>query len=307
MKNYFKFGTLAMLMSIPLMSYAQSQKVEVTTKLEEIYQIMKQNNLQVSIQLWSVKDQLKADFKGTLVALSEMGFDAVEFAGDFGSYDDNPQKLKQYLESIGLKISGAHVSFQQLDEQHLKKTIEFYNAIECPALIVPYDERAFSKQGIDWVVNQLNDLSRELKPHGIRVGYHNHDQEFRLFKESTYWDYLAKNTDPSVVLQLDVGWARYSENDPVQYVKRYPGRTYTTHYKVQMPDYIKDKLPFVGVDIIEWEKLIKANYQVGGTNWIVIEQEDYPLGLTQLEAVKRSKQNIDAILSKIDFSNLARK
>lgn len=69
---------------------------------------------QLSVQLWSVKDDLTQDFKGTLESLADMGFDAVEFAGNFGPYADNPAGLKAYLADIGLEASGAHVGFDQL-------------------------------------------------------------------------------------------------------------------------------------------------------------------------------------------------
>ena len=40
---------------------------------------------QISVQLWSVNKQIKQDFKGTLTAIADMGFQGVEFAGFFWS------------------------------------------------------------------------------------------------------------------------------------------------------------------------------------------------------------------------------
>ena len=71
---------------------------------------------QISVQLWSVKDALKEDFKGTLQNLADLGFDGVEFAGDFGPYANDPAGLKAYLSSIGLVASGAHVPIAQLKD-----------------------------------------------------------------------------------------------------------------------------------------------------------------------------------------------
>jgi hypothetical protein len=58
---------------------------------------------ELSVQLWSVKDQVKQDIDATLTTLSEMGFAGVEFAGEFGPYADDPAALKDKLKSLNLK------------------------------------------------------------------------------------------------------------------------------------------------------------------------------------------------------------
>jgi len=203
---------------------------------------------ELSVQLWSVKDDLKRDFKGTLKALSEMGFTGVEFAGDFGEYADKPKELKKYLDSLGLKASGAHVSFDMLRNDKLEQTIEFYKDLNCNSLIVPYDERAWNKDEVINVVNELNLISQQLAPYNMQTGFHNHQHEFDQYGESTFWDFIAKSTLPNVILQQDVGWTNFAGKDPVEYVRRYPGRTLTTHYKATLPDNVKGKLPIIGFD-----------------------------------------------------------
>ena len=112
-------------------------------------------------------------------------------------------------------------------------------------------------------------------------------------------DYLAKNTSKDVILQQDVGWTTYAGKDPIDYVKRYPGRTLTTHYKVKLPKGTTGKLPIIGQDTIDWLALTKANIAVGGTQWLVVEQEEYPNGLTPLQAVAKSKNGLDKIIENL--------
>ncbi|GAC34204.1 sugar phosphate isomerase/epimerase family protein [Paraglaciecola polaris] len=251
---------------------------------------------QVSVQLWSVKDEVKRDFEGTLTVLADMGFDGVEFAGDFGDYQQNPEGLKTFLAGLGLQVSGAHIPFEMLDDEHFAATVAFYQAIGCDTLIVPYDARAFDAQQVTNVVADLNRLAVKLAPMGMQIGYHNHEKEFDSFEQTTFWDYIATHTDENVVLQQDVGWTTYAGKDPVEYVKRYPGRTLTTHYKVKLPDEVQGKQPLIGQDTIDWSSLIEANITVGGTQWLVVEQEEYPNGLKPLEAVKISKQGLETYL-----------
>ena len=261
--------------------------------------IMSKTTPQISVQLWSVKDQVKADFTGTLKALADMGFDGVEFANEFGEFKGDAAAIKNILDSLSLKGSGAHVSFEQLNDKNFADTVKFYQILGVNTLIVGWDERAWHPEGIKEVVALLNKLSAKLAPFNMKTGFHNHDHEFNDFAGTTYWDYLAVNTPHNVVLQQDVGWTTYAGKDPIAYVEKYPGRTLTTHYKVKLPEGTQGKLPLIGKDTIDWLSLTKANMAVGGTLWLVVEQEEYPNGLTPLQAVAESKQGLDNVLSKL--------
>lgn len=253
----------------------------------------------ISVQLWSVKDEVKADFTGTLKQLAAMGFSGVEFANGFGEFADDPQSIKTVLDSFGLESSGAHLSFEQLNDDNFAQTVKFYQILGVKILIVPWDERAWHPEGIKEVVTLLNKLSKKLAPLGMKIGFHNHQHEFNAYEGSTYWDYLAKNTVKDVILQQDVGWTTFAGKDPIEYVKRYPQRTLTTHYKALSPEGTQGKLPIIGQDTIDWLNLSKANIAVGGTLWFVIEQEKYPNSLTPLQAVEQSKIGLDKILKQL--------
>jgi len=261
--------------------------------------VMAQPTPQLSVQLWSVKDEVKADFKGTLQQLANMGFSGVEFANEFGEFSGDAKAVKQVLDDIGLKGSGAHVSFEQLNDENFDKTVAFYQTLAIDMLIVGWDERAWHPEGIKEVVSLLNILDKKLAPLGMKTGFHNHAHEFNEYQGITYWDYLAQNTSDSVILQQDVGWTTYAGKDPIEYVKRYPGRTLTTHYKVRLPEGTQGKLPIIGQDTIDWLNLSKTNIAVGGTLWFVVEQEEYPNGLTPMQAVEKSKQGLDKILKQL--------
>ncbi|MGJ8679228.1 sugar phosphate isomerase/epimerase family protein [Paraglaciecola sp.] len=257
----------------------------------------------VSVQLWSVKNALKADFKGTLENISEMGFSGVEFAGNFGSYANDPEGLKTYLASIGLKASGAHVGFKHLRGDKLAPTLDFYQKLGAELIIIPADGRAWSADGVADLTKELTALSVKLAEKGLLMGYHNHDMEFDSFEGSTYWDYIAQNTPKSVFLQLDVGWVNFAKQNAVEYVKKYAGRTLTTHIKIRTYKG-KDaketgKSPFIGQDSYDWATLIKTQMEHGGTRWLVLEQEEYPNGLNEVESVAKSKLGLDKIIQSL--------
>ena len=249
----------------------------------------------IGAQLWSVRDALKEDFDGTLTALSLQGFEGVEFAGYFGKYAERPADLKRFLASIGLTTSGAHVPFEQLDQQ-FQQTVTFYQALGVRTLIIPWDVRAFADDGVAAFASDLNRLSQKLTPLGMQIGFHNHAQEWANFGNKSFFEYIAENTVAEVVLQQDVGWTMNAGGDPIAFVKSYPGRILTTHFKSPLREN-NERLPIIGLDDVPWLALYHATVSDGGAEWIVIEQEEYPQGMSSIESLAKSKGGLDAILA----------
>lgn len=259
----------------------------------------------ISVQLWSVKDELKKDFKGTLTQIANMGFDGVEFAGDFGPYKKDARGLKVFLDGLGLQVSAAHVNFTAFNSENFEQSVAYYKALDTDTLIVAWDERAWNTEKVDELIADLTELFTKLKTKGFHFGFHNHDKEFNAHKGSTFWDHIAKSTPKDFVLQMDVGWVVLAEKDPVEYINRYPGRTLTTHIKAKLPNAVAAKVatngkrPIIGDDFTDWPAVLKADITVGGTKWFVVEQEEYPDGLTPLQAVELSKKGLDKYIEQL--------
>ncbi|AQT60637.1 sugar phosphate isomerase [Cellvibrio mixtus] len=252
---------------------------------------------QLSVQLWSVKDDVAKDFEGTLKKLKAMGFDGVEFAGNFGAYANDPKGLKAFLDKTGLKASAAHVPFEKLNAENFDKTVAFYKAIDCKYLIIPMDMRAFTTDGAKEVAAELAAIQTKLTPHGMHTGYHNHEGEMLGEMGKTPWDVIGTNTSQEVVLQQDVGWTEVAGKDPIAFIKAYPGRTITTHYKASAPKPGNTEHPIIGQDTTDWKALINANKTYGGTLWLVVEQESYPEGMTPMQSVEASLKGLQKVIS----------
>ena len=254
----------------------------------------------IGVQLHSVRDAVSEDFEGTLTSIAAMGFDGVEFAGRYGRFKDKPHELKAFLDELGLQVSGAHIGFKAL-KQNPDKHLNFFKAMGSKLVIIPHDHRIDNPDKIDEFISELKPLIKKTEQMELTLGYHNHAKEFKPFKDSTFWDYLAQNTPQSFALQLDVGWIKFAGANPVEYVKRYPNRTLTSHYKIRSyqgkPSTVpKETKIIIGQTGYDWAELAKTNAMYGGTQWIVIEQEEYPEGMTPLQAVHASKKGLDAAL-----------
>ena len=249
----------------------------------------------IGVQLWSVKDEIKQDFEGTLTRLAALGFEGVEFAGEFGRFGDNPAGLRAFLDKAGLRCASAHVGLAQLGEA-FEKTTRFYRSLGCIDLIVPWEQRALTVEGSPQVARELSALAARLATLGMRIGYHNHAEEMTGVDGRTPWDILARGTPSDVILQQDVGWTTFAGKDPVAYVKRYPGRSVSMHYKAKLAPGARGT-PIIGQDRTDWAGLTAAAKSVGGTAWLIVEQEEYPNGMGQVEAVGASLRGLRAALS----------
>jgi sugar phosphate isomerase/epimerase len=258
----------------------------------------KPRKIPIALQLWSVRDDLAKDFDGTLKAIADMGFEGVEFAG-YHSYKDDAQGLRKKLDALKLKAAGTHIGTNAYATDALAKTVEFHKTIGCRFLIAPGDKRFTDPQKSVEYAKALSDGAAALKPHGLFCGHHNHTGEFEKAPDGkTYWDLFAERTSKDVILQQDFGWTTVAGLDPVALVKRYPGRTRTGHFKAKLPkNAAPDRKPFIGEDTIDWKALIEACDTVGGTEWFVVEQEDYPDGMAPLACVKRSYDGLRKILA----------
>jgi len=248
----------------------------------------------LALQLYSVRHACGEDFDATLEAVAKMGFQAVEFAGYY-AYRDDAAGLRKRLDELGLAVAGTHVGARALTDP---KTVAFHETIACTYLIVAGDGRVRDPEKSKAFAEDMNTAAAFLKPHGMFCGYHNHSHEFKPAGEDgkTWWDLLAERTHKDVVLQMDVGWVAHAGRDPVTYLKKYPGRTRTAHFKAFVARGDKGKQPFVGEDSIAWQDVIAACREVGGTEWFIVEQEKRPGNMTQLECAERSLKGLREVM-----------
>lgn len=252
----------------------------------------------LGVQLWSVKDEIKQDFEGTLGKLAKLGFAGVEFAGEFGRFRDDPAGLHAFLSKTGLQCTSAHVGLDNLNPANFAATTAFYKTVGCKDLVISMDQRAFSTEGSAQVARELSALVPRLAALGMRIGYHNHHQEMLGAEGHTAWDVLAAATPAAAILQQDAGWTTFAGKDPIAFVNKYPGRSVSMHYKAKFAPGTSGT-PIIGQDRTDWAGLTDAARRAGGTDWLIVEQEEYPNGMGQVEAVAASLRGLQAVLAKM--------
>lgn len=232
------------------------------------------NKIPFALQLYSVRDDCAKDLVGTVTAVSKMGYKAVEFAGYHGR---DAKKLRQLLDDTGLKCCGTHIGLETLLGENLPKTIEFNHTLGNPFLIVPGLPEKYRKTREDWqnTADIFSELADKVKPHKMRVGYHNHSIEFIPIDGELPWDTFFNRAKKEVVIQFDTGNGVAEGGDPVKFLGRKPGRVASVHVK----PYSKSKPnALIGDDEQNWPEIFRLCESVAGVEWYIIEYESdaYP-------------------------------
>jgi len=240
----------------------------------------------IGLQLYSVREDCKRDLPGTITAVAKMGYKGVEFAG---YYDRSDKQLRKMLDDNGLLCCGTHTGLDTLLGDNLARTIEFNRTLGNKYLIVPGLPEKYRNSRQAWLntAKLFNELAEKVKPHGMRVGYHNHSIEFTAMDGELPWDTFYGNTRKDVIMQIDVGNAIHGGADPLPYLYKYPGRAITVHVK----EFSKtNKKALIGEGDVNWKAFFALCKAVGQTEWYIVEQESY--AYPPLKCVEKCLRNL---------------
>lgn len=242
------------------------------------------------LQLYSVRDDIKADYANTIAEVAKMGYTGIEAAGyrDGKFYEMSPAEFKKSIEDAGMEVLSSHAGrplaepatdtnwdetwawWDTAIQAHKDAGMKYLVVASIPAPKTLADLQAYC--------DYFNQIGEKCNAAGLRFGYHNHSFEFKEVEGELIYDYMIKNTDPSkVFFQMDVYWVTQGGYDPVEYINKYPGRYEILH--------IKDELEIGRSGEMDFEAIYK-NAETAGAKYMVVEVERYTG--TPFEGVKES-------------------
>ena len=260
----------------------------------------KPKRIPIGVQLYSLRGECEKDLDPVLKQVAKMGFEGVEFYGNsYFKYAGKAKELRKRLDDLHLKSEGIHTNTAALRGDGLKSSIEVSKILGTRFLIVPGDGDMTDPERSKSLAETFNKAAEALKPLGIACGFHNHTGEFKKDGEKTYWDLFAERTTKDVVLQQDVGHTVAAGVDPVALIRKFPGRTLTTHFAPHAGDEKSGKKAIIGQDSVDWKGCITACREAGGTEWFIVEQESYPDGKSPAECTQMSLVGLKKILAQM--------
>lgn len=232
----------------------------------------------IGVQVYSVRQEAAKDTAAMLKAIAEIGYKGVEFAGYYGH---SAEDLRKMMDDNGLVCCGTHTGVNTLLGDEFKKTVEYNKILGNKYLIAPSGlERALeTKDGARMTAYLFNELADKAAEHGMLVGYHAHAGDLKKVDDTTPWDRFFSQTKKEVVMQMDTGNCWHGGVDPVEVLKRYPGRATTVHLKT----FGGDRETVIGDDKTDWPAVFAACEDTGGTEWYIVEHET---GADPVKAIK---------------------
>lgn len=264
----------------------------------------------IGLQLYSVRDDMAADFAGTLKKVKALGYDGVEFAGLFGK---SAAEVKSLCAEIGLNPISAHVPF--VDMMNDPELLKVYKEIGCEFVVIPYltEEYRPGQEKFQEVIDGAKFLAGKCAELGLKLCYHNHDFEFVKVGDEYAIDILYADV-PELMPEFDTCWVNVGGENPAAYIRKYAGREEILHLKDFVGSKSENMYALIGIDENE-EKDVDANKfelrPVGcgvqdfpaileaakevGIRWVVVEQDNPSMDKTPLECAETSINYLKAL------------
>jgi sugar phosphate isomerase/epimerase len=245
----------------------------------------------LSVQLYTVRNQISADIQGTLRKVREIGFQSVETA--FWPEGVSIQNAAKYIKDAGLSVSSAHIEIPIGDKK--QTMLDTAAAFDCKKMIWhgwPEDKRYSSLQGTMELISIYNEAGKFAKANGLQFGLHNHWWEYRNKIDGRFvYEYLLEYLDPNIFFEVDTYWVKVAGQDPSAIVKKLGSRAPLLHIKDGpakwndlLPQDNPDPMTAVGKGTQNFPEIVKAAN--GNTEWMVVEMDKTSTDV--FEALKES-------------------
>ncbi|MDG5759070.1 sugar phosphate isomerase/epimerase [Natronococcus sp. A-GB1] len=224
-----------------------------------------------AINLYSVRD-LDNSLSEVLERVADVGYDGVQFAGEYSPLYDDPDALAETLDARRLEATPPHVDIETLENDR-DAVREAYAPLGIDGVVVPWldPERFESATAVDETAARLDALAADLAEDGWELFYHNHDHEYADLDEGAAFERFLESTD--VGLELDVGWALAAGDDPAERLRKLEGRVRTVHLKDMDLGGTEPAFAELGEGDVDVQACVEAAADAGA-EWLVYEHDD---------------------------------
>lgn len=231
-------------------------------------------SIPVGLELYSVRNELRRDPQGTVRAVAKMGYQGVEFYAPYFEWSEEQTKqMRKLLDELGIRCFSTHNDSSFMNAENIGRGRDKNLILGSKYVVMASAKPAPGLDGWKAVADSLNSAAEHLEASGLKAGYHNHQLEFTPIEKRRPIEILAKNTKPSVMLQLDVGTCLEAGSDAVAWIRANPGRIRSLHCKDWSPDPAKGYSVLFGEGSADWKGIFEAAEKVGGAEYYLVEQE----------------------------------
>ncbi|MFT6880003.1 MAG: sugar phosphate isomerase/epimerase [Arcticibacterium sp.] len=232
----------------------------------------------IGCQLYSVRDLMPKDAKGTMTKLANMGYSLFEGYSNDPFWGMSPIECKSFLSDLGVRMVSTHMGMDGITDEMAAKVAEAgLEYMLCPFIGMQPDMDAWKK-----VADRFNAAGDICNKHGIKFGYHNHSYSFAFVSGLKGQKVLLDHTDPSkVCFELDMCWSEAAGENSMAHLKEFGSRYELCHVKqlVSIEPVGSGKRPKqtdLADGVIDYSKLLRVAMD-NGMKYYLVEQEQYPV------------------------------
>ncbi len=232
----------------------------------------------LGVQLYTVRDAIKADLPGTLRRLATIGFAGVETA--FWPEGVTLAQASRALQDAGLTVSSCHIELPVgANRRAMLDTAKAFNASRMIWHGWPEDPRYRTLEGTKALAAIYNQSNSIAKDNGLQFGLHNHWWEFRNQVGGRYvFDVLLEEIDRDIFLEVDTYWVKVAGKSPADVVRQLGARAPLLHikdgparYNDQLAIDNPDPMTAVGQGTQDFPAVVRAAN--GHTEWMIVEMD----------------------------------
>ncbi len=225
----------------------------------------------VGLQMWTVREQAKANYVETLKRVAALGYEGVEQVHSLGYGGLSAKEVKATMDALGLQSTSNHVWLAQM-ETDLDAVMEFTHELGTKDLVMAWVKPEDRTNQADWerVVESLQHIAPRVKANGLTLHYHHHDFEFDVFSGTTVFDRLLHGLSPDqMLMQIDVYWAAKGKQVPTDLIQRLGDRCQLLHFKDMTADETR-YFAEVGTGVIDFPAIASVAEHA---RWFIVEQD----------------------------------
>ena len=185
----------------------------------------------IGLQLYTVRSLVDQDIIQTLESVAKVGYKVVEFAG-YGKRTH--AEIRSSLDRLGMTAPSTHISLSVL-RKDLDAQVAIGQTIGHRYITVPSlgGDMPVTADGWKKMAAEFNQIGTKLQAKKIGLAFHSHRDEFMdVGGGKKGMDIFIGETDPKLVtFEIDLGWSWVANQNPVDWMKRYPGRVKMWHVK----------------------------------------------------------------------------
>ncbi len=236
----------------------------------------------IALQLYSLREEIKADFTRTVDEVAQLGYTGVELVS-YGNLD--AASANTALRNAGLAVAGMHALRERLRHE-FNRVVDEALLLGATEIVCPWwpPEEFITVGVVEQIGRELDEIGSRLHEHGLLLSYHNHRAECRRLEGRPILSWLMGAAAPrNLGLELDVYWAHVGEYEPSKFLYEQGDRVRLLHMKDEK---------VIGDGPVSFDVILEAVEKIGSVEWYIVEQETFDEA--PITSVKRSLERLQA-------------